>query len=85
MTYHSKLLLKFDENEKLLDKQFTIVINKQLGKGGFGQIYLGRNIKEKIPVAIKVEENGTRSHLFLEYEILKEIYGEEGIPHVYKF
>ena len=85
MTYHSKLSLKFDENEKLLDKQFTIVINKQLGKGGFGQIYLGRNIKEKIPVAIKVEENGTRSHLFLEYEILKEIYGEEGIPHVYKF
>ena len=85
MTYHSKLSLKFDENEKLLDKQFTIVINKQLGKGGFGQIYLGRNIKENIPIAIKVEENGTRSHLFLEYEILKEISGEEGIPHVYKF
>ena len=85
MTYHSKLSLKFDENEKLLDKQFTIVVNKQLGKGGFGQIYLGRNIKENIPIAIKVEENGTRSHLFLEYEILKEISGEEGIPHVYKF
>ncbi len=85
MTYHSKLSLKFDENEKLLDKQFTIVVNKQLGKGGFGQIYLGRNIKENIPIAIKVEENGTRSHLFLEYEILKEIYGGEGIPHVYKF
>ena len=42
-----KLSLKFDENEKLLDKQFTIVINKQLGKGGFGQIYLGRKLKEK--------------------------------------
>ena len=80
-----KLSLKFDENEKLLDKQFTIVINKQLGKGGFGQIYLGRNLKENIPIAIKVEENGTRSHLFLEYQILKEIYGEEGIPRVYKF
>ena len=85
MTYHSKLSLKFDENEKLLDKQFTIVINKQLGKGGFGKIYLGRNLKDNIPIAIKVEENGTRSHLILEYEILKEIYGEEGIPRVYKF
>jgi serine/threonine protein kinase len=77
--------LKLDENEKLLYKNFTIIINRQLGKGGFGQIYLGRNIKENIPIAIKVEENGTRSHLFLEYEILQDIQGDEGIPKVYKF
>ena len=77
--------IKFDENEKLLDKQYTIIINKILGKGGFGQIYLGRNIKEDFPIAIKVEENGNRSHLYLEYEILKEIAGEEGIPRIYKF
>ena len=74
-----------EENEKLLDKNFTIIVNRQLGKGGFGQIYLGRNIKESVPIAIKVEENGNRSHLYLEYEILKNIQGEEGIPHVYKF
>jgi predicted Ser/Thr protein kinase len=75
MTSHSsyKLSLKLDENEKLLDKTYSIVVNKQLGKGGFGQIYLGRNIKENFPIAIKVEEKGNRSHLFLEYEILKEI------------
>ena len=77
--------LKLDENEKLLYKNFTIIINRQLGKGGFGQIYLGRNIKENVPIAIKVEENGTRSHLFLEYEILQDIQGDEGIPKVYKF
>ena len=77
--------LKLDETEKLLYKNFTIIINRQLGKGGFGQIYLGRNIKENIPIAIKVEENGTRSHLFLEYEILQDIQGDEGIPKVYKF
>ena len=71
--------------EKLLDKNFTIIINKQLGKGGFGQIYLGRNIKENIPIAIKVEEKGNRSHLYLEYEILKSIQGQDGIPYVYKF
>ena len=83
---HSSSKIKIqDENEKLLDKHFTIIINRQLGKGGFGQIYLGRKIKDNIPIAIKVEENGNRSHLLLEYEILKEIQGEEGIPKVYKF
>ena len=85
-SHHSSYKSKIqDENEKLLDKNFTIIINRQLGKGGFGQIYLGRNLKENVPIAIKVEENGTRSHLFLEYEILKEIQEGEGIPHVYKF
>ena len=85
-SHHSSYKSKIqDENEKLLDKNFTIIINRQLGKGGFGQIYLGRNIKENFPIAIKVEENGTRSHLYLEYEIIKEIQGEEGIPKVYKF
>ena len=74
-----------EEIEKMLDKNFTIIVNKQLGKGGFGQIYLGRNIRENVPIAIKVEENGNRSHLLSEYEILKEIQGKEGIPHVYKF
>lgn len=65
-SHHSSNMqsLKLDENEKLLYKNFTIIINRQLGKGGFGQIYLGRNIKENYPIAIKVEENGTRSHLF---------------------
>ena len=85
-SHHSSYKSKIqDENEKLLDKNFTIIINRQLGKGGFGQIYLGRNLKENVPIAIKVEENGTRSHLFLEYEILKEIQEGEGKPHVYKF
>ena len=74
-----------EKYEKILDKNFTIIINKQLGKGGFGQIYLGRNLKEKVPIAIKVEEKGNRSHLYLEYEILKSLQGPEGLPHVYKF
>ena len=59
----------------MLDKNYTIIVNNQLGKGGFGQIYLGRNIKENFPIAIKVEENGSRSHL--ELEILKSIQGEK--------
>ena len=74
-----------DENEKMLDKNFTIIVNKQLGKGGFGQLFLGRSIKERFYIAIKVEENTTRSHLELEYEIMKEIQGGEGIPKIYRF
>ena len=73
-----------EKNEKLLDKNYTIIINKQLGKGGFGQIFKGRNIKENFEVAIKVEESSNRSHLNMEYEILKSIPGE-GIPRVFKY
>ena len=74
-----------EDNEKLLDKNFTIIINSQLGKGGFGQIFLGRYLKENKKIAIKVEENSNHSHLYLEYEILKSLQGGEGIPHIYKY
>ena len=77
-----------EEQEKLLDKNFTIIVNTQLGKGGFGQIYLGRNLKENKKIAIKVEEinnNNNHSHLYLEYDILKTLQGWEGIPRVYKY
>ena len=77
--------IKLEENEKIFDKNFTILINKQLGKGGFGQIYLGRNIRENYPIAIKVEESSNRSHLHLEYEILKDIQGGVGIPRIFKY
>ena len=73
-----------EENERKIDKDFSIILNKQLGKGGFGQLYLGKNYRENIYIAIKVEEENQRSHLKLEYEILKEIQGD-GIPKVYKY
>ena len=73
-----------DKNEKLIDKNFTIFIDKQLGKGGFGQLYLGRNIREDNYIAIKVEEKSPRSHLEIEYEIMQEIQGGVGIPKIYK-
>ena len=72
-----------EENEKRLIKDYTIFVNKQLGKGGFGQLYLGRNIKKNVFIAIKVEEQIQRSHLTMEYQILKELQGD-GIPEVYK-
>jgi serine/threonine protein kinase len=67
-----------------LGNDFIIYLNKQLGKGGFGQIYLGRNLRENTYVAVKVEEKLTRSRLNYEYSILKDISEGEGIPKVYK-
>ena len=72
-----------EEYERRIDKDFTIFVNKQLGKGGFGQLYLGRNIRDNTLIAIKVEEQVQRSHLTMEFQILKEIQGE-GIPKVYR-
>ena len=77
--------IKLEEHEKIFDKNYTIMVNKQLGKGGFGQIYLGRHIRENTPIAIKVEESSNRSHLHLEFEILKDIQGGVGIPRVLKY
>ena len=74
-----------DENEKIFDKNFTIIVNRQLGKGGFGQLFLGRCIKDSNYIAIKVEENCTKSHLALEFEIMKELQGGEGIPKIYRY
>ena len=84
ISYSTTTSSKKEENERRLDKDFTIFTSKQLGKGGFGQIYLGRNIKDNNEVAIKVEEKNERSHLNMEYQILKEMQGGEGIAQVYK-
>ena len=75
--------IKEKEERKLTDK-YSMYLNKQLGKGGFGQLYLGRNIQQNNFVAIKVEEQNPRSRLINEYQIMKEISEGDGIPKVYK-
>ena len=73
-----------EKEEHRLDKDYSIFFNKQLGKGGFGQLFLGRSIKENYLVAIKVEEQSERSRLAYEYQIIKEICEGDGIPKVYR-
>ena len=77
--------LRLKSRERPFDKNYTIFVNRQLGKGGFGQIYLGRNINDNSPIAIKVEDSSNRSHLHTEYEILKDIQGGVGIPRIFKY
>ena len=74
-----------EKDERKLTDDYSIYSHKQLGKGGFGQLFLGRNLKRDELIAIKVEEKGSRSHLRSEYDILNEIANKEGIPKVYYF
>ena len=74
-----------EKEERKVTEDYYLFSNKQLGKGGFGQLYLGRNSTSDKLIAIKVEDRGSRSHLSTEYQILKEISKGEGIPEVYKF
>ena len=76
---------KKGREELKLCKDYTICVNKKLGKGSFGQLYLGRNYRENNFVAIKIEDRGSNSLLFMEYEIMKELSGGDGIPKVYFF
>ena len=85
MISYSTTTSSIKEKEELrLDKDYMIFPHKQLGKGGFGQLYLGRSIHENSSVAIKVEEQSQRSRLINEYQIMKELSEGEGIPKVYK-
>ena len=69
-----------EEKERKSENGFIIFVNKH----GFGQLYLGRLIPKNTFIAIKVEEKGQRSHLTMEYQILKELKDGDGIPKVYK-
>ena len=75
------------DNEIYIDKEKDIVLylNKQLGKGGFGQIYKGEYIKTHTPLGIKVEIINSHPHLESEYYILNLLQGGTGIPKAYKF
>ena len=68
-----------------IDKTYAINVEKELGKGGFGSLFIGENINTHQKVAVKVEKATTRSHLQMEAKIMLEIQGGRGIPKVYKF
>jgi casein kinase 1 len=74
-----------EREEHKVCEDYSMFKNQQLGKGGFGQLYLGKNLKNNSFVAVKVEDRGSRSHLNSEFQILSEISKGEGIPKVYKF
>jgi len=63
------------------------LLQKEIGKGTFGKIYLGVNQENNEQYAIKIE-NTTDNHnetLLKEAKILYELKGERGVPRMYYF
>ena len=68
-----------------IGNHYLIYLNKKLGNGAFGEIYLGLNMKNYEEVAIKLEKKKTKNQLHHETRILKELEGGIGIPKIYYF
>jgi len=64
------------ENEIEIGNSFTMVLNKKLGSGAFGEIFKGYNKKTNEVVAIKVESKKVKTpQLNYESKILKHLGG----------
>lgn len=69
----------------LINKQY--LIGKKLGNGSFGDVFHGRDIKNNINVAIKMEHINSRHPILShEYEIYQSIFKPNvGIPRIYYY
>lgn len=64
------------------------LLQKEIGKGTFGKIYLGVNQETNEEYAIKIENVSTdlrQDTLLKEAKILYELKGERGVPRMYYF
>ena len=68
-----------------LGSHYLLYLNKKLGNGAFGEIYLGLNQKNYQEVAIKLEKKTNKPQLHHETRILKELQGGTGIPKIFYF
>ncbi|EDV27081.1 uncharacterized protein TRIADDRAFT_22371 [Trichoplax adhaerens] len=61
-------------------------VGRRIGRGNFGEIYLGKNLYNNERVAIKLEAMKTRApQLHLEYRFYKVLGKNVGLPQVYYF
>ena len=73
---------KFDDKSRL--DNYTIDYSRLIGKGAFGQIYLGTDKKTQKSVAVKVEKKSTGfSYLLNEYKNYRKLKGYKHIPIIY--
>lgn len=64
------------------ENRFRVV--KKLGKGSFGEVFQGIDLKTKQPVAIKVERPGsTKPVLLHESRVLEALSGIKGVPKLH--
>ena len=71
-------------NDKSRMDNYTIDYSRLIGKGAFGQIYLGTDKKTQKSVAVKVEKKSTGfSYLLNEYKNYRKLKGYKHIPIIY--
>jgi serine/threonine protein kinase len=67
-----------------IGKRFTL--DKKVGMGGFGEVYLAKDSKTGLNCAVKMESRtGGMPILNYEYKILEHLKNIEGVPNVHKF
>jgi predicted Ser/Thr protein kinase len=65
-----------NDNEMKIGKIYTINMNKKIGQGSFGDIFIGGNLKTKEEVAVKVESLKSKApQLLYESKVLKILQG----------
>jgi Serine/threonine protein kinase len=59
-------------------------VGRKIGKGSFGEIFVGVNVQNNENVAIKFEKAGSR-HPQLQYEsrLYRILQGSQGIPNIH--
>eukprot|EP01054_Gregarina_sp_Poly1_P003881 Gregarina_sp_Poly_1__3880@NODE_215_length_11293_cov_58_142259_g191_i0_p4_GENE_NODE_215_length_11293_cov_58_142259_g191_i0NODE_215_length_11293_cov_58_142259_g191_i0_p4_ORF_typecomplete_len358_score46_69Pkinase/PF00069_25/2_5e40Pkinase_Tyr/PF07714_17/1_5e23Pkinase_fungal/PF17667_1/6_8e16Kdo/PF06293_14/1e10Kinaselike/PF14531_6/1_5e10RIO1/PF01163_22/4_1e07WaaY/PF06176_11/1_5e05WaaY/PF06176_11/1_1e03APH/PF01636_23/0_00029YrbLPhoP_reg/PF10707_9/0_018FTA2/PF13095_6/0_018_NODE_215_length_11293_cov_58_1 len=61
-------------------------LNRKIGSGSFGEIYLGSNVANGQEVAVKMEPVKRRNpHLLYESKLMKQLHGGVGVPMVHWF
>ena len=68
------------QKNQIIFKKYKI--DSKLGKGSFGFVYLGENIKDKTKVAIKFEEKNIKHHMLEQESYFLSLLKGVGIPEI---
>ena len=80
-----KINLELEDNFKINDT-YTILLNRKIGSGSFGQIYQCLNMKTKEIFACKIESiNELNPQLYHESKIMNIMKNCDGFPTCYSF
>merc|ERR1712096_99465 len=68
---------------EILNNKYKIIKKDYIGKGGFGIVYKGYDLINKIDVAIKIDEK--KKYNKREYKIYSKLIGKKDMPQIIDF